>query len=119
MQRLSLFVLLLFVAVIMHSQNLSEWQDPDIVEVNREDPHATRFSYGTMEAAVSGNMQSSSNFLSLNGTWKFHWSPNPASRPVDFYKAGFNDKKWDDIPVPANWELKGFDVPIYVNTIYE
>ncbi|MCK5135941.1 MAG: DUF4981 domain-containing protein [Bacteroidales bacterium] len=119
MQRLSSLLLLLGMVIPLHSQDLPEWQDPDVVAVNREDPHATRFSYESMEAAVGGDMQASSNFLSLNGTWKFQWSPNPASRPVDFYKAGFNDKQWDDIPVPSNWELKGYGVPIYVNIPYE
>ncbi len=101
------------------AQKLPEWQNTEIVEVNREDPHASRFSFDSMEKAVDGDIQASPNYLTLNGTWKFRWSPNPDSRPVDFYKQGFEDAGWDDIPVPSNWEMKGYGVPIYVNIPYE
>jgi len=118
----AIFVLLLslpLVATAAYGQTLPEWQDPGVVGVNREDPHATRFSYGSPDAALAGEMHNSPNFISLNGTWKFHWSPNPASRPEDFYRPGFRDRKWDDIRVPSNWELQGYGVPIYVNIPYE
>ncbi len=114
--------LLLFSLLALNAtfaQDLPEWQDPEIVQVNREDPHATRFSFESEELAVAGDMHASSNFLSLNGPWKFHWSPNPASRPEGFYEPKFKDKKWDEIPVPSNWELKGYGIPIYVNIPYE
>ncbi|MCP4310527.1 MAG: DUF4981 domain-containing protein [Bacteroidetes bacterium] len=101
------------------SQALPEWQDPEVVQVNREEAHATRFSYELEEIALSGDMHRSVNFQSLNGTWKFHWSPNPASRPAEFFQPKFRDKKWDDIQVPSNWEMKGFGIPIYVNIPYE
>ena len=120
LQRTSFILLLsLFWAPITFSQSLPEWQDPDIVQVNREDPHATRFSYESREMALAGDMQGSSNFQSLNGAWKFHWSPNPHSRPVDFYEPKFKDKKWGEIQVPSNWELKGYGIPIYSNIPYE
>ncbi len=113
----ALFSILLGTTAI--SQSLPEWQNPDIVQVNREDPHATRFSFESVEKAMAGDMHESSNFQSLNGTWKFHWSPNPASRPVDFYQPKFKDKKWDVIQVPSNWEMKGYGIPIYTNIPYE
>jgi hypothetical protein len=31
----------------------------------------------------------------------------------------FKVHDWDDIKVPANWEVEGFGVPIYVNHQYE
>jgi len=43
---------------------------------------------------------------SLDGKWKF--MPNP---PADFWKAGFDDSKWREIPVPAHWEMQGFKSP--------
>ena len=39
-------------------------------------------------------------------------------RPTDFWKTGFNDKGWSDMPVPGVWELNGFGDPIYVNVGY-
>ncbi len=120
--RINLFLFIFFFAALVQDapgQLLPEWQDPDVVGVNREDPHATRFSYMNPDEAMSGDMNHSPNFLSLNGTWKFHWSPSPASRPADFYRTNFRDGKWDNIQVPSNWEMKGYGVPIYVNIPYE
>ncbi len=115
----AIFLFLFVMVTAVSSQALPEWQNPDIVQVNREDPHATRFSYESMEKAMAGDKQKSSNFQSLNGPWKFHWSPNPASRPMDFYEPKFKDKKWDVIQVPSNWEMKGYGIPIYTNIPYE
>ncbi|MBS1566937.1 MAG: beta galactosidase jelly roll domain-containing protein, partial [Bacteroidetes bacterium] len=55
---------------------------------------------------------------SLNGIWKFKWSSNPESRPVDFYKSNYSTESWDNILVPGNWELQGFGTPIYTNITY-
>ena len=101
------------------SQSLPEWQDTEIMQVNRNEPHASLFPYNDMQTAMKGNVSGSGNYLLLNGTWKFRYSGSPAERPVDFYKTDYNTSGWDDIPVPSNWELKGFGVPIYVNIPYE
>ena len=89
------------------------------MEVNREDPHATRFSFDSYQQALEGEKNSSANFMSLNGTWKFHYSDNPGVRPMEFYLTSFNDSEWDQIEVPSNWELEGYGIPIYSNTPYE
>lgn len=101
------------------SQDLPEWQNPEVVQLNREQAHSTRFSYETEEMALGGDKKLSSNFMSLNGSWKFHWASNPASSPAEFFQTKFNDRKWDDIQVPSNWEMKGYGIPIYVNMPYE
>ncbi len=116
-QIFSVLVSLLFFQVM--AQHLPEWQDTDVVQVNRENPHSTSFSYENEELAMKGDESGSNNFVSLNGTWKFRYSDNPANRPSDFYKYSYSVKKWDNIKVPSNWELKGFGVPIYVNIPYE
>ena len=108
-------ILIMLLTVQLSAQDLPEWQNPDIVQVNREKPHATSFSYESSELAMKGERSQSKNFLSLNGTWKFKYSENPADRPRDFYKSSYNVRKWDNIKVPSNWELQGFGVPIYVN----
>ena len=55
---------------------------------------------------------------SLNGRWKFHYVSKPADRPRDFFRADFDDRGWADIAVPSNWQLQGYDKPIYLNTRY-
>jgi len=114
---ISLFFLIL--SLQLAAQDLPEWQDTEIVQVNREKPHASSFSFESAALAMKMEKSASSDFLSLNGKWKFNYSPNPESRPKDFYKPTFKVKKWDDIAVPSNWELKGYGIPIYVNIPYE
>jgi len=53
--------------------------------------------------------------ISLNGNWKFFWSDVPEGIPDDFYKENFNDKKWDLIQVPSNWEMVGYDDKLFRN----
>lgn len=113
------FILLVAVLNPMVAQELPEWQDPDIVQVNRELPHAVMFSFESMELARKGEKHRSANFISLNGTWKFRYSASPSDRPEKFYRKNFNVDRWDDIQVPGNWEFQGFGVPIYVNIAYE
>ena len=54
----------------------------------------------------------------LNGNWKFNWVPKPDDRPVDFYKPEFDVSHWKEIPVPSNWQLHGYGIPIYTNIVY-
>ena len=51
----------------------------------------------------------------LNGIWKFHYSDTPEGVPAEFYKSGFDDKEWDTISVPSNWEMKGYGDPLFRN----
>ncbi|MDF1571920.1 MAG: glycoside hydrolase family 2 TIM barrel-domain containing protein [Bacteroidales bacterium] len=101
------------------AQELPEWQDPSIVQVNREMPRATMFSFESSELALAGEKEASSNFRSLNGTWKFRYSESPADRPEKFFRPRYKTDDWDEIQVPGNWEFQGHGVPIYVNIPYE
>ena len=80
--------------------------------------HTAYFAYENADAAAAGTKEKSSNFMSLNGPWKFNWVRNLDSRPTDFWKKDFNDKGWDELNVPAVWELNGYGDPIYVNIGY-
>ncbi|MCK5625790.1 beta-galactosidase subunit alpha, partial [Candidatus Bathyarchaeota archaeon] len=57
-------------------------------------------------------------FLLLNGYWKFTLIPNPEQTPKAFYQETFNVDEWDTIPVPINWQMLGYDKPIYTNIKY-
>lgn len=56
--------------------------------------------------------------MNLNGLWKFRLSPTPQENPQDFMQTGYDDSGWDEIPVPSNWEMQGYDTPIYCNVEY-
>ena len=105
-------------ALSMGAQTFQEWKDPTINEVNRAPMHTNYFAYESADMAKKGVKENSANFMSLNGTWKFFWVKDADARPTDFWKAGFNDKGWNDLPVPGLWELHGYGDPIYVNIGY-
>ncbi len=60
----------------------------------------------------------SSFYRSLNGDWKYYYSSNVVDRVPDFWRPDFNDSLWETIPVPANVELLGHGIPIYVSSNY-
>ena len=105
-------------ALSMGAQTFQEWKDPTINEVNRAPMHTNYFAYESADMAKKGVKENSANFMSLNGTWKFFWVKDADARPTDFWKPGFNDKGWNDLPVPGLWELHGYGDPIYVNIGY-
>jgi beta-galactosidase len=100
------------------SQTRPEWDDPAVMQVNRERMHAGFMIFPSEALARAGVREKSPWFQSLNGNWKFYWSRNPASRPPEFQRIGFDDARWPTLPVPSNWQLHGYGVPIYTNIIY-
>lgn len=94
------------------------WEDPSIFNINQSAPHANLMPFSTREALQKQDRLASAWSLSLNGQWPFKLTEKPADRPLDFYKDDFDCTQWDTIKVPANWELEGYDVPIYVNDRY-
>lgn len=98
--------------------NPPEWNNVDVLHINREKPHTSMMVYQSVDNALKFDYQNSQFFQSLNGQWKFNWSKNPQSRPEDFYKNSFNADSWDYITVPSNWEIEGYGIPIYTNQPY-
>lgn len=75
-------------------------------------------SFNRLPARASFNPEPA-NRLSLDGQWRFKWVRSPQERPTDFMKPEADVSSWDWIPVPSNWEVQGYGVPIYVNHQYE
>ena len=121
---LFLWVFAAFYGISANAQNLplpGELMTPSVVEINREPMRAHAFAYENQEKASGFEMENSSRFLSLDGTWRFHFVTDPRTRPQDFYKTDFNDRSsdWTDFKVPANWEVNGYAFPIYINQHYD
>ena len=113
---ISIFSTAAFAQAEFPSQDL---ENPHMVGQNKVEPHTFFIPFANPQAALSQSNEESPYYFSLNGMWKFNWVRNPADRPVDFYKPEYDVSGWDDIPVPSNWELQGYGVPIYVNQPYE
>ncbi|MFK2375636.1 glycoside hydrolase family 2 TIM barrel-domain containing protein [Bacteroides fragilis] len=95
-----------------------EWENPEINAVNRAPMHTNYFAYSSSEEAAKADKENSSNFMTLNGIWKFNWVKNADARPTDFYRTDYNDKGWGQMKVPGVWEMNGYGDPIYVNVGY-
>lgn len=96
----------------------NDWENQDVIGRNKEAARATAVPYSNSVNAVKGERAASAYVQSLDGEWKFNWVKRPEERPLDFYKPDFDSSAWKSIPVPSNWQLEGYGVPIYVNTAY-
>ena len=96
----------------------NDWENPSKVEENKEAPRAGFMLYNSKVAAIKDDETLSPFYKSLNGLWKFHYTAKQIDSPVNFFQPSFVDKTWDNIPVPSNWEMQGFGIPIYTNVVY-
>ena len=102
------------------------WEDETRFEENKEKGHATYLPYPDEQAMLTDTAfyrtpwveSRSKNYCLLNGDWYFHFVPEPSQRPLDFYKDDYDVSAWETIPVPSNWEMQGYDRPIYANVEY-
>ncbi|MGD8320926.1 MAG: glycoside hydrolase family 2 TIM barrel-domain containing protein, partial [Gemmatimonadota bacterium] len=94
------------------------WEDPSVVELAKLPPRASFVSYEDRALALTGDPSASSRRILLNGRWAFRWVPRPAERRLDLWRGDVDDAAWDSIPVPSDWQMEGYGVPIYVNSMY-
>ncbi len=92
------------------------WENPMITAINRDPSRATGYSYASVEAALENDRTLNNRLLFLNGEWDFKFVEKPADAPKDFHRTDV--KGWDKITVPSNWEMKGYDIPIYRSAVY-
>ncbi len=106
-------------AAEQQQEAVADWENLSVLSRNREAPHATLFPYESVEAALRREREASPYYRLLSGTWKFHWAPAPADRPMEFHRPDYDVNGWDDIEVPGNWETQGYGTAIYLNHPYE
>lgn len=102
-------LLMTSVAAVADTRPARDWENNHILQINREPARAAFIPYGD----VRGDRA-----MSLNGDWRFHWSPTPEGRVDGFEKAGFDDSSWKQLAVPAVWEVNGYGTPIYASAGY-
>ena len=118
----AILLLLILVMTIMNDAKEDTvkkyWEDPSVFQVNRLPARAHFFPFESKPLARGNDRSKSNYFQSLNGTWKFHFSPNPKLKPKGFFQTDFAVEHWDDITVPGHWEMQGYSVPIYLDEEY-
>ena len=101
-------------------------EDETMFAENKETGHATYTPY-VSEAEMTADKEfyatpwvytKSKSVEFLNGDWYFNFVSQPSERPLDFYKEDYDVRSWTTIPVPSNWEMHGYDRPIYCNVEY-
>ncbi|MDX1315650.1 MAG: beta-galactosidase, partial [Eudoraea sp.] len=109
------FLLCVMLATSLSINAQNHWEDPTVFAINKEEARASFIPFEDVDKALSGEASESRYIKSLNGFWKFNYSPKASQRPLDFYKTTYDVSKWDNIPVPANWELQGYGFAQYNN----
>lgn len=113
-----LVALAIFFSLQSNFAQTNEWENPQIIDRGKEAARSSFLLYSNETELKENNPQKSALYQSLNGNWKFTVVKNPTQRLMDFYATDLNDSNWSTIEVPSNWEIQGFDIPIYTNLVY-
>ncbi|MGF1688057.1 beta-galactosidase [Photobacterium japonica] len=92
-----------------------DWENPQSVNIHCLKAHSPLASYRQPEHARDGRH---AQRRSLNGQWAFKLFDAPEQVNGAFIDPHFDDSAWNRITVPANWQLQGYDKPIYANVKY-
>ena len=95
-----------------------DWDNLKVLSRQKEAPHCTLLPYCAPDGTVQGDRYPSEYAFSLNGDWRFHYSPTPSDFTEPFYQTDYDDTAWKFLPVPSHWQLHGYYHPIYTNVTY-
>ncbi len=99
----------------MRQFDYEQIKNPEFFRENRLDAHSDHIWYRSFAEEGEG---SSSFRKSLNGIWKFAYTPNYQTAPKGFETDEYDCRGWADIRVPAHIQLEGYGNPQYVNIQY-
>ncbi len=119
-------IALLLAAFLPAAPTGTEWQDNQNLSLGKEPMRAAFSSFETEESALKILPEFSERTRSLDSetAWKFNWSKDPASRPVDFFKPSYDVSSWPSIKVPCSWQALGangqggWGTALYTNVRY-
>ncbi len=89
------------------------WENPAVVQQNRLTAHAPLAAYHSTKDALEGK---SSHLRPLNGDWSFAYFTKPELVPDEVTERDYAFE--ERIIVPGNWQMQGYDKPIYTNVQY-
>ncbi len=91
-----------------------DWENPGVTQLNRLEAHPPFCSWRSADDARTN--QRSSQLRSLNGQWQFAWFAAPEAVPESWLTSDLPQA--DTVNVPSNWQMDGYDAPIYTNVTY-
>ena len=90
---------------------MREYENLSVLQIGRAPERAHYIPYESLEKALRGDREASAYFMNLNGTWDFRYFERDIDLPEQI-------DVWDNIPVPGNWQMYGYDKPYYTNVNY-
>eukprot|EP01041_Mallomonas_annulata_P010826 gene10826-22579_t len=113
----------------------SYWENPKVIGKNRRPPHTLLRAFKNYSTAMLNfkkymylqSKPDSDSVFFLTGasgdssnspSWKFTLIGSPIDSPKSWQKKQFDDSSWNNVKLPAHWQLQGYDIPIYTNTSY-
>lgn len=109
------FFFFLLCQAVFGQNGAGEWENPEVFAVNKLAPRAHFIPFQDQEKALSFNPEDSDRYQLLNGDWDFKFYTNPDSTPANFSDADYVLEDWKKLPVPSNWQMEGYGMPIYAN----
>lgn len=91
-----------------------DWENPAVTQLNQLPAHPPFCSWRSPEAARKD--MPSDRLQNLNGRWAFSYFSRPEAVPESWLQQDLPDA--DEIQVPSNWQMAGYDAPIYTNVTY-
>lgn len=85
------------------------WNNKNVFSVNTIDRYASGFPL---------SMDNTYKTKKLSGQWKFKFCEKVSDVPKDFGTDNFDYSDFGTIKVPSEWQIEGFDTPIYTNIFY-
>ncbi len=94
------------------------WDNPEVLEVNREKPRAYYIPYADEASAHAAKRGHSPFYQTLNGMWKFRYERSIRLVEDEFYLPSADVSDWDELLVPSCWQTNGYDRLHYTNVNY-
>lgn len=91
-----------------------DWQNQTITHLNRLPAHPTFASWRDTGAAREN--RPSVNRRQLDGQWRFSYARSPFDVDARWLESDLPDSR--STPVPSNWQMEGYDAPVYTNVRY-
>ena len=94
-------------------------ENPAVFGIHKLPPRATSWPSRKPELPAGEFLYDIDDWrMTLDGSWKLHWSPTPDGRIDGFEACSFDDSAWDCMELPANFECANYGTPIYSNITY-
>jgi len=91
-----------------------DWETPLTTQINTLRAHSPLNGFKSISDA---RQKQNPQRQLLNGDWQFKLFDKPEEVDESFLDEQIYNN-WETIPVPSNWQLQGFDKPIYCNVKY-